>query len=265
MTSLPTTSKNLLPAIAMRMTDLGADLRAAGTQIGSGGGGGGETYLKIHNKTGEITFGSSQTPLPEDRRRFVVPVPLFLYGYTIQKDGKPIERHLVSMASDPRMPTPPGGKYTKYPDDGPRKTVEITLSSLDEPGFNLVFTSWSISHENRLSNLWENIASQKDGKAGKAGFLHPVILLKSSCYKNDFGTTFHFDYEILDWLHNDGNTFLSKVDLVTFKGPLPDSAGSLGDGEGDDDDTPWDDGDDDDEDEEMTGQERELLKDDAAF
>ena len=224
MTSLTTTTKTFMPAMPANTANAVANMRAATHSTGAGGTG--DTYLVINKDTGNITFGPENVPLAEDRRTFVVPMQSFLHGYIVNVGGKPAERHLVQMSAQPNRPVPPGG-YVAYPQDGPRNATEITLCSTIEKGFNVTFTSWSVSHDNRIRRLLENLLAQSETPAGQQGFLHPVIKLKAGSYHSakKGGMLYHFDYELVDWLHNDGLTFLSKSDgeaLIAVQEPEED-------------------------------------------
>lgn len=215
---------NYLPA--MRETgDMLANFRAASSTIGSGGSG--ETYLRVNKQTGELTFGPDNTPLPEDAR-FVIGLHDFTHGYMVwdAAANKVTSRTMVPIMTQSVAPVPPNGKYGTYEDGGPRPTIELVLSSLDERGQRLVFTSWSVSNDNRIRNLIDHVAlhlGMPDGE--EAGYIHPVVKVKSGSYQHaKYGKIYHIDFEILDWLHKDGESFLSDRELLETKpgdGPNP--------------------------------------------
>lgn len=211
------------------------------TSIGTGGGG--DNFLKINHRTGAITYGMENTPLPESRRRFVVPVRLITHGYTVNLGGKPAEKHLVPFFGRSDRPVPPGGRYVDYGQDGARAAIELALNSIDERGLALTFTSWSISHDNRLRKLLELVRNHADTREADEGFVHPVIRVKAGSYPHpDFGVIYHFDFDPLGWLHDSGRKFVGEI-AAEFDGadPAEDSA---------DDVMPWDD---------MTDDEQEVL------
>ena len=244
---LTTTARGFMPAMPTTSEqDVLANLEA----IEGGGGGGGGLFLSINRTTGELTFGNERTPLPADRCRFVVPRDSILHGYIVHENNKPRNRVLVPMVRQSVPPNPPGG-FAEYPNDGARTAKELTLFSVDEPGFALTFTSWAVSHDDQIDRLRQNIITQmKTTKEGTEGFVNPIIRLKAGFYTNKHGTIYHFDYDILGWLHLDGRQV-----YWTSDGPPPvlKEAQVQDDGE----EADWDDGEDD---EEMTEEDRELLR-----
>lgn len=210
-----------------------ANLRAARTGIGAGAGTG-ATFVKVNKDTGEITYGQEKVPLPADHR-FVISLNGFRHGYIDMQQGKTIDRNMVPMTSGAR-PVPPGGSQTKIIDQqtkkilgvktleageygtfeggGPRSVTEIEMHSIDELGFNLVFTAWNPSSANRLGSLVQETYLHAEGPDGRAGFVNPVILFRAGKYFEANHTrkdVYHFDYTIIDWLHNDGETLLSTT------------------------------------------------------
>lgn len=255
-------STSYLPVVG-NMSAVLENLRAARQEVGSGSGSG-DTFLKIDDKTGALTFGQESNPVPAGMR-WAVALQSFQHGYIDMQDGKPKERNVIPMMQGAR-PMPKGGSTTReidpqtkqlsgkvrtlapgeygtYEGGGPRDTTEIVLTSLDEPGFNLTFTSWGKSSANRVGTLLEKAIVHCESPDGDAGFIHPVILVKSSKYHNK---TFrrdvhHFDFDLIDWLHADGKTLLSQ------------HGGAIADQSADEDGpAPW-------EDEGLTDEERELL------
>lgn len=227
-----------MPAIRDTRTVVG-NLRQARSDVGSGGGTG-ETYLKVDDRGGAMTFGQEANPLPPNQR-FVVGLHAFSHGYIDMRDGQVVERNVVPMAQQAQRPVPPNG-YGTYEQGGARDVTEVQLNSVDEPGFNLVYTAWGVSSANRIRNLLDAAILHAESPDGEAGFVHPVIVPKSSKYYNKKfkRDVWHFDYDVVDWLHNDGKTLLSA------KGggaPQEDAR------------APWED-----DDEGMTDEERELLR-----
>ena len=237
-------SANYMPAIRDTKTVVG-NLKQARSDVGSGGGTG-ETYLKIDDRGGALTFGQEQNPLPPGGR-FVVGLHAFAHGYIDMRDGQVSERRVVPMAQQSARPVPPNG-YGTYEQGGPRDVTEIQLNSIEEPGFNLVYTAWGVSSANRIRNLLDAAIVHCESPDGEAGFVHPVIIPKSGKYysKKFKRDVWHFDFDVVDWLHNDGATLLSS------HGPVR----SIEDAKGGP--APWDDPDEDDD--EMSAEERELLK-----
>ena len=128
--------KNYLATIN-DVTSLADNLRAARQEVGSGAGCG-DTFLKVDDRTGEITFGQENAPLPAGHR-FVVGLHEINHGYVVSTPppAKVLERRLVPMAQGGARPTPPSGQYGTYEQGGARDVVEIGLSSVDEPGFQV--------------------------------------------------------------------------------------------------------------------------------
>lgn len=216
-----------------------ANLRAARSDVGSGGGSG-ETYLKIDDRDGEMTFGQEQNPLPPDHK-FVVGLHNFLHGYIDMRDGQVQERKVVPMAQQPDRPVPTGG-YGTYESGGPRNVTEIVLNSIDEPGFNLTFTAWGVSSANRIRNLLDAAILHSESPEGAGGYIHPVIEVRAGKYysKKFKRDVYHFDYTVVDWLHTDGSQLLSA-----HGGQIEQMNGNDGDA------PPWED--------DLTEQEEELL------
>ena len=221
--------------------DIGENLRAARADVGSGGASG-DTYLKVDKHNGDLTFGVENAPLPEGMR-FVVGLHDIAHGYLVSSpDKKIVERHMVPMAQGGTRPVPPGGQYGTFEGGGPRNATEIGLSSIDEPGFRLVFTAWGPSSANRIGNVLDKAITHLGSADGQAGFIHPVVLIKSGSYEHKtYGTIHHIDFDPVDWLHGDGKTLLSERSSEALAAP-PDGP------------APWED------DDEMTDAERELLE-----
>ena len=243
-------SNQYMPAVAQTAQAV-ANLRQAASSIGSGGSSG-ETYLKVDDRSGALTFGQERTPFPPNHR-CVVSLQSFCHGYIEMQGGKPnrAQSRMVPMVSQSQRPTP-AGPYATGMGDGPKDTTELTLNSLDEPGFNVVFTAWSKSSSNRVRNLLEKAIVQMDTPGGQAGFINPVIIPKSGHYWQKAFTdpltgqavparnVHHFDFEIIDWMHNDGQTLLSSRGGAITQQDEP---------------APWDD-----EDDDTSPEERELLR-----
>ncbi len=274
-----------LPTTLGNLTTVLDNLRAARQEVGSGAGSG-ETLVKINDHTGEVTFGAERNPWPEGMR-WAVALESFRYGYIDWQDGKPVERNVIRMMEGAK-PLPKGGSTTKdidpatgrvlatrslgpgeygsYGGGGPQDVCEIVLTSLDEPGFHVTLPA-SKSSANRVGNLLENAIVHCESAQGRAGFVHPVINFKVSKYYNTKykRDVYHFDYDLVDWLHTDGERLLSKHGGVISQRPAESGVDgaeqyqrarateAVGAAE-EDGPAPWDD------DEEMTEEERELLK-----
>lgn len=223
---------------------LAANLQAARQDVGSGPGTG-DTFLKVDDKTGAITFGQEDSPLPEGHR-FAVGLHEINHGYVVSTPppAKVVERHLVPMAQGGTRPTPPGGQYGTYEQGGARDVVEVGLSSIDEPGFKLTFTAWGASSANRIGNLLDKAITHLGSADGQSGFVHPVVVIKSGSYHNKkwAKTIHHIDFDVVDWLNVDGKTLLSER-----------AEAAIGNDAGEER-APWDDDGD-----EMTDAEREVL------
>lgn len=212
--------------MAQYMTTTGSDeaalanLETAMQNVGSGAGTG-ETFLKIDDRTGAMTYGQERIPFP-DGHRMVVGLHGFRHGYIDMQGGQVVDRAVVPMVSQPTRPVPPGCRYGSYSKGGPRNVTEIELNSIDEPGFRLVFTAWGTSSANCIRNLLGEALQHARSPDGQAGFKHPVIVPRAGKYplkgrppSKEFPEgiaardIWHFDYEIVDWLHVDGSTLLS--------------------------------------------------------
>lgn len=212
---------SILPATRNQATQIG-NLRAARSEVGSGEGTG-DTFLKINDDNGAITFGQSQNPLPPDHK-FVVGLHNFLHGYIDMRDGKVADRKVVSMAQQPQRPVP-AGEYGTFEKGGPRDVTELVLNSIDEPGFKLTFTAWGVSSANRIRNLLDTAILHTESPEGAGGYIHPVVIVKAGKYYNKKfkRDVWHFDYDVVDWLHTDGTTLLS-VGGEAIEAPANDDA-----------------------------------------
>lgn len=190
--------------------DFLGNLRAALQGVGSGGGTG-DTFLKVDDRTGGLTYGQERIPLPEGSR-FVAGLQGFRHGYISMNGGQVEERNVVPMMAQPARPAPPGGRYGTYEGGGPRDVTEVELNSVDEPGFNLVYTAWGVSSANRVRNLLEQALNHVNTPDGQGGFVHPVIVPKAGMYRSKKykRDVWHFDFDVVDWLHTDGKTLLSQ-------------------------------------------------------
>jgi hypothetical protein len=135
------------------------------------------------------------------------------------------ERHMVAMFEQPVRPVPPGGVYsTRFGEPGAKDATEITLESLDEPGYKTVFTAMGKSNANRLRSLLEEAVAHIGTEAGQAGYVHPVILVTPGHYFNqDQGREiFHFDFTVIDWMHENGDLWSKQAPAVGGPGtPAP--------------------------------------------
>ena len=200
---------NLVPTIS-NFNDFIAGLTAAKQDIA--GGSGGDNFLSVDKQTGALTFGMARTPLPPNRRKYVIPLHEMTYGYLITSaDKKVLERVMIPVSTGPR-PIPPGGKYGTYEQGGPRNATEINLISVDEPGFRLNFRAWGPSNEFVIGNLLQTAIAHVHSADGKRGYIHPVLEIKAGSYKQKaYGNIHTLAYEIYDWLHKDGELLLSQA------------------------------------------------------
>jgi len=111
------------------------NLAVARITTGSGGGGGdGRRFMRVCHKTGAITHGKEDLPVPD--HRYAVKFAEMLHGYTEWRGGTVTSKVLKPMALSP-LPMP-ASPYVGFGEDGPRKTIELNLYSVDEPGFVLI-------------------------------------------------------------------------------------------------------------------------------
>ena len=253
---------NFLPAVGNVQTILDR-LKAARQEVGSGAAIDG-AFLRVGDKTGEMTYGQAGSRPPEGMR-WAVSIQSFRYGYVDMQDGKPRERNVIPMLQGPK-PIPQGGSVTRdldpstkqllsprvlkpgeygsYEGGGPQDVTEITLTSIDEQGLELLFSPFGKSNINRIGSLLELTTSHCESPDGLAGYVNPVIVMFSNKYynKNFRRDVWHWDFKIVDWLHADGRRLLSEQAGTIEQQP----AGGV------EDDAPWDD--------DLTDEERELLK-----
>lgn len=231
--------------------NLAENLRAAREGVGSGATMDG-SFLRVDKHTGKISFGVEESPLPPGHR-FAVGLHEITHGYLVSTaEKKVVERHMVPMAQGGARPTPPGGQYGTFERGGPRDAVEIGLSSIDEPGFKLTFTAWGPSNANRIGALLDKAITHLGSADGQAGFVHPVVVVKSGSYLHKtYGTVHHIDFDLVDWLNLDGKTLLSErgdgIGIAATKAEFTERAAE--------EPAPWDD----EPAEEMTDAEREML------
>jgi hypothetical protein len=140
------------------------------------------------------------------------------------------QRHMVAMWEQPVRPTPPGGYRTKFGEAGPQDATEVTLTDLDEPGFELTFSAFGVSNANRVRSLLEDALTHLETEDGQRGFVHPVIrVTPESYYHSGQGREIHhFGYVIVDWLRDDG--------ALLSKNPAPPKVDGPDEGEP----APWD-------------------------
>ena len=201
------------------------NIAAGQVDVGSGGGAAGQ-FIRVDKHTGAVTYGRDALPLPPDHR-FVLGLHNILHGYVTwsSTQKQPLDRHLVSMAKTPTPPAPPGGRFVGFGDDGPRKCIELIFDSVDEPGFVVSFSSMSVSNDNRIRRcLLEPIGANDGTERQRAGFVHPVVTIGSDSYKHPtYGVIHTISFDIVDWLHVDRSTLLSKRDdaASATNGPTP--------------------------------------------
>lgn len=194
---LPTTSGNSMVERFQR----GAQHRPASV-------GDNTTLLKINHSTGELTYGAEDMVLPPGHK-FVVPLNGFRYGYVEWRGGQVAGKYMAATTDGPAPE--PDGPFTKYPEDGPRRSAELELHSVEEPGFKLAATC-SLSSQNRMDNLHAAVSMHLSSPEGQQGFIYPVIEVRPASYehKSMKRTIYHFDFRVVDWLHSDGKTFQSE-------------------------------------------------------
>lgn len=125
------------------------------------------------------------------------------------------ERHMVPMHEQPVRPTPPGGYRTRFGEAGPQDATEVTLTDVDERGFEVDFTAFGVSSANRLRHLLMATVNHFGSEEGQRGFVHPVIVVTPGHYFHQAQgrEIWHFDYTIVDWMKDDG-TLLSKAPVA---------------------------------------------------
>jgi hypothetical protein len=165
------------------------------------------------------------------QHRYAAPLALMRHGFKVWEGGLIVAQVMEPILSSP-LPVPKG-PYVDYPNNGPRKAVEIALLCLDEPAFNLVFGALSISHENGIARLV--IDGMNQLRAGHAKFSTPVIKIAPQLcnYRKYNKQGWAFGHKLVDYISNDCKTLWSKVKQVEDPAELPWDAG---DGEGTDKD-----------------------------
>ena len=195
-------TKVSLPArsLASLKQALATSSAALGLSIGSG-----RNFLRIDDRTGAATVGTSRDPFPM-RARYAVRVGSFAHGFVeFGLEGSTRET-VVSMLEQPICPTPAGGYTQAFGEPGAKPVIRIVLSSLDEPGFEVTFDALGKSSANRVKNLLGDVITHYDGPDGAAGYVHPTIRVKVSAYLHQsLGREIsHFDYEICGWIDDNG-------------------------------------------------------------
>jgi hypothetical protein len=205
-------------------------MATTGSGGGGGGGGGGMPFLSIDRDTGAVTFGKDKTPVPL-KQRWTVPLASLQHGFKVWENGRVTEERMVSMLTAPSLPTPET-PYVDFGQNGPRKCTQLDLCSVDEVGLGIRFSSLSVSNDNRIHTLLGEIVTQISAKGPE--FPNPVIKIRPGNYLWNGKTVWHFDYELVDWLANDGKTLQSQAMLQVT------ANGSDGNDNDDADEMPWD-------------------------
>jgi hypothetical protein len=165
----------------------------------------GAQYARIDHRSGAITFGRDDTPLPLNHL-YTVPWREVSQGYK-EFRGKSVTNTVMKPVFAGPCPQPPGD-YAPYGVDGPRPCMELRLCSLTEPGFAVVYSCLNESGTSRMLDLWGEIAAQY---SVTTAFANPVVSVGPDSYTNQYGTTFCLAYTVKDWLGDDGATLLSKA------------------------------------------------------
>ncbi len=215
-----TTDYSNLPASATALVN---NFKAAMATTGTPGGGDGFAFMRIDHQTGAMTFGKDGAPVPLGHR-WAVPIASIEHGFKIWSGGKVTEEVMVPMAQQPAAPTP-GEPFVGFGADGPRRVTQLNLHSLEEQGLALTFSSMGVSHDNRIRSLLGDIVDQIAAHGPK--YPNPVIRLKPGNYTWQGKSIFHFDYELTDWISNDGVSLQSAAPAEDAEPASPD-------------DLPWD-------------------------
>jgi hypothetical protein len=128
--------------------------------------------------------------------------------------------------------------YVGFGQNGPRKATQIDLCSVDEKGLILRFSSLNVSNDNRINGLLGDMVTQISTKGPQ--FPNPVILVKPGNYVWNGKTVWHFDYEIVDWMANDGVSLQSQAVPLVAAGGGNGSGDDGGDDVDADDEGSWD-------------------------
>jgi hypothetical protein len=192
------------------------NIKAAMVTTGSGGGGGDFKFLKIDHVTGACSFGRDQAPVPLTHK-WAIPISSLQHGFKVWEGGKVTHEVMVPMASQPAAPEPPQ-PYVGFGENGPRKVTQLNLHSLNELGLASTFSSMGVSHDNRIKSLLGDIVEQISARGPQ--FCNPVIYIRPGNYPWNGKTIWHFDYELNDWIANDGVT-LQSVTVVEDPADLP--------------------------------------------
>ena len=113
---------------------------------------------------------------------------------------------MVSMIEQPVMPVPPGGYAQTFGEPGAKLSMRVTLTSLNIPGYEVDFDAMGKSSRNRVRDLRAKILANLDTEIGAAGYVHPVmhVLVPNYFHKGQGRKIFHWDYELLGWMSDDG-------------------------------------------------------------
>ena len=169
----------------------------------------GVNYVRIDCRTGAITFGRDEIPLPLDHK-YAVPWREVKWGYK-EFTGRSVTNSVLRPVAAGPCPMP-AGDFAPFGVDGPRACMELKLCSVTEPGFACIFSSLNESCTSRILDLWGDIAAQY-GVDPK--FANPVVTVGSDSYTNSYGTTFVMMFAIADWIADDGTTLLSTIGPAT--------------------------------------------------
>jgi hypothetical protein len=175
--------------------------------------------LKLDHLTGELTFAHEEggALFPVVGWRYAALVHGFGHGYVVTTAGGGFtERHLTPMVEHRTKPVP-DEPYTEFGKPGPVDAIELVLACVSpEPGFMVRFTACGRLSRERILALLERARRHLDAEGGRAGFIHPVVLVtpdRCRPSKVDHDVWF-FDAWIVDWLHVDLAMLWSRRECV---------------------------------------------------
>jgi hypothetical protein len=191
------------------------------------GGGDGKPILKIDKRTGDWSFGEDDEPLRKGDLLAINPLS-FHHGYIAftekgdraeTEDGQiadiscPISDPLTRMGDLPELSQPKRGKPTEW-----KFTMSVEMAVVEGPnkGAEVIYKPTSRGGLKFLRLVVAEIARRME--AGKNEFV-PVIELFHSTYEHKtYGTCVNPEFEIVDWVTMDAETFDAPVKDAPKKG-----------------------------------------------